>query len=233
MYTFDYKDETDQNPDPDDPSLEEVEEAVEIISAKSDTISNHDQDQPALFSSVRVYAIADKYDIPPLKELARQRFGNWAKTNWLHEDFCNVAREVFDSTPANDRGLRGVVIQIVALHANDLTQKPEFCSLIEEIGDLGLGILRQVLKQDSEEVSDLDSRIKDLEAGTEILKGQVKDREQKLRRQTSDTESMVSRVNNLGQCRNCEHMFNLSVEGHNFGGLAVRCKGCQTRFFTG
>ncbi|KAK7924970.1 hypothetical protein LTR80_011961, partial [Exophiala xenobiotica] len=177
MYTFDYKDEIDQNPDPDDPSLEEVEEAVEIISAKSDTISNHDQDQPALFSSVRVYAIADKYDIPPLKELARQRFGNWAKTNWLHEDFCNVAREVFDSTPANDRGLRDVVIQIVALHVNDLTEKPEFRNLIEEIGDLGLGILRQVLKQNSAEVSDLDSRVKDLEAETEILKGQVKDRD--------------------------------------------------------
>jgi len=236
MYTFDYEDEKSQNLKSDDRSSispEEVEEAVEITSAKSETVSDHDEDQPALISSVRVYTIADKYGIPPLKELARQRFCDWAETNWLHEDFCDIAQEIFSSTAHNDRGLRDVVVQIVAMHANNLIQKDEFRSLMEEVGDLGLGILCQVLKQHSEEVSDLGSRIEELEAETKMLKAQVKEREQKLSRQTSDTESMVSGINNLDQCRNCERAFNLSVEGYSYGGTAVRCKGCRARFFTG
>ncbi|OAL38196.1 hypothetical protein AYO20_02648 [Fonsecaea nubica] len=193
MYTFDYEDEKNQSLKSDDRSSvspEEGEEAVEITSVKSDIVSDHNENQPALVSSVRVYAIADKYGIPPLKELARQRFCDWAETNWLHEDFCSIAQEIFSSTPHNDRGLRDVVVQIVAMHANDLIQKDEFRSLVEEVGDLGLGILCQVLKQHSEKVLDLDSRIEELEAETEMLKAQVEEREQKLSRQTSETELM-------------------------------------------
>jgi hypothetical protein len=85
-----------------------------------------------------------------------------------------MIREIFQLTPNSDRGLQDVVVRIVATHADSLTKKDEFRHLLEGLGDLGLGILGQILMTHSEEVSDLGSQIKKLEGETEVLKGQLK-----------------------------------------------------------
>ena len=45
-----------------------------VAGTQEDSTSTRGEDQPTLFSSVCVYALADKYDVSPLKELARQKF---------------------------------------------------------------------------------------------------------------------------------------------------------------
>jgi hypothetical protein len=77
VYTFDYKDEQYQDLEFDGYSSVPPEEMGE-----NENMSDHNEDQPALVSSVRLYAMADKYGIPSLKELAKERFCNWAETNW-------------------------------------------------------------------------------------------------------------------------------------------------------
>jgi hypothetical protein len=121
-----------------------------VVDTQEDSTSTRGEDQPTLFSSVRVYALADKYDISPLKELARQKFCSWAENNWTCEDFSAIAREVFESTPKNDRGLRDVIIQLVAKHADIFIQKDGLRQLIEDIGDLELSVLCQLFKTHSE-----------------------------------------------------------------------------------
>jgi len=173
MYTFDYKDE--QHPDHESNGCFSVssEETMENAIGENQGTSNHGENQPALFSSVRVYAIAEKYGILHLKELARERFCNWAEDSWAHEDFSDIIREIFESTPKHDRGLRDVVIRIVAMHADILIQKDQFRHLIEDFGDLGLGVLCQLSKTNSEEKSAFESRIKNLEAKIAVLTEQL------------------------------------------------------------
>lgn len=194
---------------------------------QEDSASTRGEDHPAHFSSVRVYALADKYDISPLKELARQKFCNWAENNWACEDFSTVAREVFESTPKDDRGLRDIIIQLVAKHADIFIQNDGLRQLIEDIGDLGLGVLCQLFETHSETESALTSRIEDLENENAVLNRQLKDVELGLKRKSKDIDSTISKINNLVDCQRCKNGFNVSVEAYMFGGLTIRCKGCQ------
>jgi hypothetical protein len=229
LYTFDYKDE--QHPDTEDEDSNSVstDKKTETTTEEHQTMSDHGEDQPALVSSVRVYAIADKYDIQPLKELAKERFCNWAEDNWDHENFSDIVRELFESTPNSDRGLRDFVIRIVATHADLLSQKDKFRQVIEDFGDLGLGLSCQLLKIHSEEKSGLGSRIEDLTAETAVLNRQLKECERNLSRKSDEINSMKSKVNSLVACRHCKTAFNVEVEGIYWGQTTVQCKSCRTR----
>lgn len=241
MYTFDYKDEQSGDPSSDDcisilPN-ETVETEIEksqdpsgiVDDAEEHIISDRGNDQPALFSSVRVYAIADKYDIPNLKELARQRFCDWAEEKWACEDFPAIAREIFETTPNKDRGLRDVVVRLVALHADSFTKNDKSRQLIEEIGELGLSVLCQLLKTYSQEKKGLKSRVKALEAETAVLNIQLKDCERDTRRKSDDMNSTISKINSLVECRHCKNELNVEVESYMYGAAIVRCKRCRTR----
>jgi speckle-type POZ protein len=73
-------------------------------------------------SNLRVYAIAEKYNIPLLKEIAKEKFVKWAENNWSHCDFPVVAREVYESTRSNDFGLRDVVARLCGGHVKELVR---------------------------------------------------------------------------------------------------------------
>jgi hypothetical protein len=52
-----------------------------VVDIQEDNIFTRGENQSILFSSVRIYALADKYNISLLKELARQKFCSWAENN--------------------------------------------------------------------------------------------------------------------------------------------------------
>jgi hypothetical protein len=208
MYTFDYKDEHWVDSQTDGCDSMETDEAMGTLSGQHPTSpataadgrehskSDRELDQVAHLSSVRVYAIADKYDIPRLKELAQQRFSNWAENNWACHDFSAIAREVFETTPTSDRGLRDVVIRLVAMHADDLIRKKDSRNLIEDVGDLGLNVLCQLLKTHSEEKSALKARVKALEAETVALDAQVKKRDAQIKEQGAQVKKLDQLLQN-------------------------------------
>jgi hypothetical protein len=184
VYTHDYRDEEHPRPSRD----------------QHQDISGREVDQPALLSSVLVYAIADKYDIQPLKELAKNRFETSAEKNWAHKDFSDTVKEIFESTPKSDRGLRDIAIRIIASHADMLIQKDEFRQLIEEVGDLGLNTLCLLLEKHSKEKADLQ---------------QLYD----------NTFQMISEWH--GPCGYCgRRLFNANVESTSTR-ISVQCKSCH------
>lgn len=67
-------------------------------------------------NNVKVYAIADKYVIPGLKELARTKFRNLASSIELLLDFPSIISKIYDTTPAEDHGLRDIVMDVCAPH---------------------------------------------------------------------------------------------------------------------
>ena len=246
MYSLDYQDE--RQGETEAPGSTEVEDSNtgnSDATAPSDerevltetgvnngggNVPHQENDHPALFSSVRVYAIADKYNVPFLKDLAKHRFDIWARWNWACADFLAIIREVFSSTPSSDRGLRDIVFVIVADHPDFFVHKDEFRDLVEDIGELGLGMLDKLITRHTEEKSALLSQIQSLEAEIGTSRFLLGNSEQALTRKSSELDEKMSKVNNLNVCRHCHEDFNIEVEDHFLPGRAIiRCKKCRTR----
>ncbi|KAM5349253.1 hypothetical protein ACJ41O_005760 [Fusarium nematophilum] len=68
----------------------------------------------------KVYQIADKYDIPALKEHVRGLFGEAIASDWQSDDFPLAIAMAYSSTPKNDRGLRDLVVELSHRHINEL-----------------------------------------------------------------------------------------------------------------
>jgi speckle-type POZ protein len=86
---------------------------------------------PMIFNA-KVYSIADKYDVMALKSQAKEKFEKAAKSCWNMEDFPPAISEVYSSTPATDRGLRGLVVEISCTHIDALLARQDFRNVLEE-----------------------------------------------------------------------------------------------------
>ncbi|KAK8184853.1 uncharacterized protein BKA78DRAFT_322883 [Phyllosticta capitalensis] len=71
---------------------------------------------PNLVVHAKVYAIAEKYGITGLKDLARHKFSIQAEHHWATLEFADSIPEVYETTVDSDRGLRDIVIQSFREH---------------------------------------------------------------------------------------------------------------------
>ncbi|KAM0805987.1 BTB/POZ protein, partial [Usnea florida] len=126
LYTFDYPDEddsdvpvtTDRSYTPPLPSATTLEESIsDTMSDSCDGATPHD---PRMMTNVLVYAVAEKYDIPELKDLAKHKFGTLARSKWPQDGFHAVTEAVFSTTPDTDMGLRQIVMDICSEHFEDI-----------------------------------------------------------------------------------------------------------------
>lgn len=95
----------------------------------------------ASLNDVMVYALAEKYDIQPLKELARCKFGIGSFQLWQDDDIVRVLQEVYSPTPATDRGLQDVVAEVCFLRINSVMTHKRFRQTLEADAALGLEVL--------------------------------------------------------------------------------------------
>ncbi|KAF2803436.1 uncharacterized protein BDZ99DRAFT_526784 [Mytilinidion resinicola] len=86
---------------------------------------------PMVFN-VKVYSIADKYDVPALKSQARQKFETTVETCWNMDDFPDAVAEVYNSTLSIDRGLRNVLVDAACKHISELLSKQRFRDILGE-----------------------------------------------------------------------------------------------------
>ncbi|KAL8749687.1 MAG: hypothetical protein Q9184_006712, partial [Pyrenodesmia sp. 2 TL-2023] len=98
----------------------------------------------ALLNNVLVYALAEKYDIQPLKGFAHQKFQNRAAYKWASEDIITVLQEVYAATPANDTLLRGAIHQVCDCYANCLMVNRKFLAMVKKDGGLAYEMLNSV-----------------------------------------------------------------------------------------
>lgn len=71
----------------------------------SDYQDDADDGRPLLVNA-KMYAVGDKYDIPALKTLAKDKFAAGLGPNWDIATFLEVLETAYTNTPASDRGLR-------------------------------------------------------------------------------------------------------------------------------
>jgi len=100
---------------------------------------------PMVFN-VKVYSIADKYDVPALKSKARQKFETAVETCWNMDDFPDAVAEVYKSTLSVDRGLRNVVVNAACKHIGQLLSKQTFRNVLEETAGFASDMVQLLAK---------------------------------------------------------------------------------------
>lgn len=116
----------------------------------------------AVINNAKVYAVADKYDLPRLKEHAKAKFFTQMQS-CPHEDIAPVIRVVFESTPPADRGLREIVIQVCADDIDDIVNHSSILTAIEKYPALSFGIFskrRELEKKTLEQVTAIEADLR-------------------------------------------------------------------------
>ena len=96
-----------------------------------EAIGAENSPSPMVFN-VKVYSIADKYDIPALKVQAEQKFRTAAETCWDMDDFPHAVAQVYSSTSSTDQGLRRISTEIACKHIKQLLEKQGFRNILDE-----------------------------------------------------------------------------------------------------
>jgi hypothetical protein len=84
--------------------------------SEEDDHCDYETDESNLLTHTRIYALAEKYDIPALKTLAKSKFEMAMACYYDSPEFADAIEEVYSSTIDSDRGLRDVVIQAFRNH---------------------------------------------------------------------------------------------------------------------
>lgn len=87
----------------------------------------------------KVYALAEKYDIPSLKTLARRKFEIAISCYYDAPELAEAIERVYSSTVESDRGLRDVVLQLFKLHPQ-LANTQDIYTIIKETPTLALDL---------------------------------------------------------------------------------------------
>jgi len=99
------------------------------------------QDESYLLLHTRVYALAEKYDIPALKALARQKFEMAMACNYDSPDLPEAIEEVYCSTLDTDRGLRDIVLDLFKCHPQ-LATTPDIFPVIKDLPTLTMELYK-------------------------------------------------------------------------------------------
>ena len=164
-----------------------------------------------MLNNIHVYAIAEKYDIPTLKSLAICKFEDLAVHFTLYPDFTSIIREVYESTPESDKGLRSIVIRlcidnvegfrtIAGRDAGELTDLPQ--ALLDI-----LAAHKEKADQDVEYECALKSKVEDELRDTCGVIGQLETDNTQLRMQLTSQnwtfDAIFKAAKTLQYCRQC------------------------------
>ncbi|KAL7903801.1 BTB/POZ protein [Trichoderma velutinum] len=101
----------------------------------------------SLFISLRVYVMADKFDVPSLKLLARHRFYNTAREIFqTYSGFPAVVDELYETTAPTDYIIREIPCRLIAAsYPSNGSNSTGFETLMCKHGDLAVGVLKYSL----------------------------------------------------------------------------------------
>lgn len=113
-----------------------------------------------LINNVVVYAIAQKYGINELKELASIKFRLLLRLKTSSFDIPSIIDAVSGTTSVTDPGLRNGIIEYCTQHSKWILADISVCDSIRHHGELGLGMLHKML----EEKKKMSRQIKELQS---------------------------------------------------------------------
>ena len=94
-----------------------------------------------LLLHTRVYALAEKYDIPSLKQLAKRKFEMSMACYYDSPEFTDAIEEVYCTTIDSDRGLRDIVLEAFKSHPQ-LANTQDVFTVIKETPSLAFELFK-------------------------------------------------------------------------------------------
>lgn len=105
----------------------------------------------SLFLPLRLYVMADKYDVPALKLLTRDRLYRTIEACWITcEDFPAFVDELYRCTPPNDLTLRGIVSRVVGNRLEEDMTRWRLEGVMRKHGDLAVDVMNYYLQSKTE-----------------------------------------------------------------------------------
>ncbi|KAL2177482.1 uncharacterized protein P884DRAFT_269857 [Thermothelomyces heterothallicus CBS 202.75] len=118
-------------------------------SAAERQLLNELRTRQSLFLPLRLYVMADKFDVPALKLLARDRFYRAAELAWREvECFPDVVDELYTTTPASDLAMREIVCRLVGCSIKDDEQRERMAPVMRKHGDFAVGVLNYFIESE-------------------------------------------------------------------------------------
>ncbi|KAH7234026.1 uncharacterized protein BKA55DRAFT_695553 [Fusarium redolens] len=134
FYRQDYQSSS-SNPAAEDTRSDEAEGAISSSVLKQSSID----DSYPIFH-VRVYALAEFYNVPALKELALEKFNRVIQDNSELDRFLDGVEEAYESTIQEDRGLRDTIVNFFYKHS-DLLKEERVQDIIQDTNSLAYDLL--------------------------------------------------------------------------------------------
>ena len=103
-----------------------------------------------MMNNVAVCAVAQKYDISELRQLATAKFRDLLWLQAPNYGLPDVISVVFETTSVTDPGLRDVAVEYCVHYSTNVFLDDHLGSIIKDYGELGLAVLRQVDQQANE-----------------------------------------------------------------------------------
>ncbi|KAL8920629.1 MAG: hypothetical protein Q9208_006111 [Pyrenodesmia sp. 3 TL-2023] len=146
----------------------------------------------AITNNVLVYALAEKYDIPLLKALAKEKFMACSAFDWDEETLYTMLELVYSTTPTSDRGLRNIISDICSTHINsssgNLLSIERFKEIVRNDGTLAFDVLVRIHQTK-----------RSADAKVDTLKRTVKERDSALGKSSSVVEDLRKEVRTAKQ----------------------------------
>ena len=117
------------------------------VQTESALSSTDIEDSQRLINNTFVYAIADKYGVAPLKDLAMKKFCLVSNRVGLPQDFTAIIREIFETTPPHDNGLRDVVTAKCVIYLDSLLQDETFNAFLRTEAQLSSDLVHEQYNQ--------------------------------------------------------------------------------------
>lgn len=158
--------------------------------------------ESGLLNNVLVYAIADKYDIFELRELAKTKFLAEADSLMSTDEFPEIIKMVY-KLPNSDRGLRDAVLNTCMKQLRILIDNETFTDTVRNIGDFGFEILSEALKQSDKQLKQISVQKAALEAKVKIAGAAKLKAELDMKQAEGALLNVITVVNRHEACSNC------------------------------
>ena len=186
-------------------------------SDQTSEMSEVDLRERCLSINIRVYAIADKYDIGLLKELAEAKFSalldDFPPTTYLPD----ITKEVFTLCPPHDHGLQVTIIEFCKENLEQVMKDVNMRLVILDFPSLALAMM---------------------DASTDLLERRASIQHSLIEQVKSEkqlVEKLEAVVRMQGKhCRHCHEPFNGYLEKPNRLSdeeYILRCGGCRTKHY--
>jgi len=115
------------------------------------------EDEPGapLIVHAKLYVLGDKYDIPPLKELASRNYGEIVETQWNTKAFPESAEIIYNNIVVGKDVLKDIIYEKARGHISTLINEPRFEGLLRRVNDFAADILTSLLQNDKQRVGNI------------------------------------------------------------------------------